>query len=376
MIPTARIVLYSLTLAVLCGALGGCPDRYPVPIADLDGLAEGWNAVEPGGDTVCSDGTAYRFFVRPGDPARLMFYFQGGGACWNGATCDPDLDPTYYVNLADTDPSKAHGVFAFDNPDNPFADYSVVFAPYCTGDVHLGDRVATYTAPETEDHETHEFVINHKGSVNALAVLDWAGEHFFRPATVFVTGSSAGSIPSPFYAMQIAGRYPGARVVQLGDGSGGYRRGEDSSAVERAWNTVDVLRRSPEFEDLEPGELTYELLYIGAARRQPGMRLAAFDHAEDETQKRFQALSGNRVESLLPLLRANREDIRSEVRTFRSFIAGGDMHTILLRPEFYTQVAADTRVRDWVAALAEGRPVDDVLCGNCEAAEYVAASAE
>ena len=33
----------------------------------------------------------------------------------------------------------AAGTSTGTNPDNPFADYSFVFVPYCTGDVHLGD---------------------------------------------------------------------------------------------------------------------------------------------------------------------------------------------------------------------------------------------
>ncbi|MDH4107693.1 MAG: pectin acetylesterase-family hydrolase [Gammaproteobacteria bacterium] len=359
------------------GLLAGCPDRIPEPMAEpepvalLDRLSPGWNAVEPGGETICSDGTDYRFYVRPGDPERLMVYFQGGGACWNGATCDPDLKPTYYVNLAELDLAKAHGVFAFDLPSNPFADYSVVFAPYCTGDVHLGNAVATYTAPEVEEHAEHEVTINHKGTVNAQAVLDWTSAHFLKPSTVFVTGSSAGSIPSPYYAMQIADRYPEARIVQLGDGSGGYRRSESSAAVENAWGTLDILRRSPEFADLEADDLTYEILYVGAAKGSPNIQFAAFDHAEDGTQKRYQVLSGNEVESLLPLLRANQQDIRREVDNYRSYIAGGDMHTILLRPEFYTQTVGDVSVRDWVAALADGKQVADVACTDCAAPEYV-----
>ena len=369
------------------GLLAGCPDRLPEPVADpapeaapapiakLDGLVPGWNAIEPGGETTCSDGTPYRFYVRPGDPARLMVYFQGGGACWNGATCDPDLKPTYYVNLVELDPAKAHGIFAFDVEANPFADYSVVFAPYCTGDVHLGDAIATYTAPEVEEHAAHEVTINHKGTINAQAVLDWTGEHFLRPETVFVTGSSAGSIPSPYYAMKIADRYTEARIVQLGDGSGGYRRGENSDSVENTWGTLDVLHRSPEFAALKADDLTYETLYVGAAKGSPNVQFAAFDHAEDGTQKRYQALSGNEVESLLPLIKANQEDIRREVGNYRSYIAGGDMHTILLRPEFYTQTVGAISVRDWVAALANGEQVANVVCSSCAAPEYVKGAA-
>jgi len=77
----------------------------------------------------------------------------------------------------------------------------------------------------------------------------------------------------------------------------------------------------------------------------------------------------------MPLLEANQADIRREVGNYRSYIAGGDMHTILLRPEFYTQTVGDKTVRDWVAALANGEPVADVACSKCAAPEYVEGAA-
>ena len=45
------------------------------------------DTIEPGGETTCSDGTPYKFFVRPGAPEKVVFYLQGGGGCWNGGTC-------------------------------------------------------------------------------------------------------------------------------------------------------------------------------------------------------------------------------------------------------------------------------------------------
>ncbi len=38
------------------------------------------------------------------------------------------------------------GLWLFDrgDGDNPFADASYVFVPYCTGDLHAGSRVAMY----------------------------------------------------------------------------------------------------------------------------------------------------------------------------------------------------------------------------------------
>ena len=54
-----------------------------------------WQSIAPGGDTSCSDGSAYRFYVKEGDPNKVVLYMQGGGACWNRATCDPTMQPSY-----------------------------------------------------------------------------------------------------------------------------------------------------------------------------------------------------------------------------------------------------------------------------------------
>ena len=53
--------------------------------------------------------------------------------------------------------------------------------------------------------------------------------------------------------------------------------------------------------------------------------------------------------------------------------AGGELHTILTRPEFYTYAAGGHRLRDWVAALAAGEAVPDVACTDCAEADTVAA---
>ena len=49
-------------------------------------FAQEWETVVPGGDTICSDGSPYRFFVHRGDPGKLLIEFEGGGACWSGST--------------------------------------------------------------------------------------------------------------------------------------------------------------------------------------------------------------------------------------------------------------------------------------------------
>ena len=59
-------------------------------------------------------------------------------------------------------------------------------------------------------------------------------------------------------------------------------------------------------------------------------------------------------------------DIDAAITNYRSYLAPGDVHTILLRPEFYTYSVDGTSFRDWVAALAAGDEVGDVHCGACD----------
>jgi len=362
-----------MAVSFLLGSCGEAPQSavasIPSPIANLDGLAPGWNIIEPGGDTVCSDGTPYKFFVRPGAADKLMVYFQGGGACWTGGTCDPDLKPTYYVNLEKADPDRYDGIFRFENPENPLGGHSVVFVPYCTADVHIGDAVTSYQAPEVEEHAPHQFEIQHKGFVNADAVLDWTYAHFLKPESIFVAGSSAGSIPSPYYAMRIANQYPDARIAQLGDASGGYRMEENTARPHDHWGTVDRLKNVPGFEDIDNANFDYARLYISAAEQQPNIMFAQYDAAEDKTQKYFLSIAGNEPPSLLSVIDENQIDIRKGVSNFHSYIAGGDLHTILVKPEFYAYHVEGVLVRDWVASLVNGEELDDVRCSDCAEAE-------
>src|SRR5688572_1119188 len=62
-----------------------------------------WQSIEPGGDTVCSDGSPYRFFVHAGDPGRLLVEFEGGGGCWSAETCALEI----YTRRITHDPEAA-----------------------------------------------------------------------------------------------------------------------------------------------------------------------------------------------------------------------------------------------------------------------------
>ncbi|HEX8618257.1 MAG TPA: pectin acetylesterase-family hydrolase, partial [Thermoanaerobaculia bacterium] len=270
-------------------------------------LHEGWNRIEGGPGTGCSaPASDFAFFARPGDPKKLVVYLDGGGACWNEQTCttEPEYDPA--VDDSD-DPSKRfrRGIFALDDPRNPIRGFTIVSIPYCTGDVYMGTRTVTYAGKE----------IRHMGAANAARALEWTFAAVRDPEVVFVYGLSAGAIPSPLFAAQIAKRFPRARVVQLGEGAGAYRSAEVPRVMTQ-WGAASK---------------TFEQLYIDAHATSPRVTFAQFNNANDAVQSGFLYLLGTPAESLPPLLLQNHADIRAAVPQFRSYTTAGDEHVLLPR---------------------------------------------
>ncbi|MCA9542655.1 MAG: hypothetical protein KC620_27350, partial [Myxococcales bacterium] len=130
-------------------AFTACEEAEPTYTDGLPGRppASTWIAIEPGGDTICSRGTDYRFFVRGGDPHRVIIDFQGGGACWDASTCSSagSLFSEEVGQLSTFTGYLDSGVLGgiFDDAGE-FADWTIVHVPYCTGDVHWGNARAEY----------------------------------------------------------------------------------------------------------------------------------------------------------------------------------------------------------------------------------------
>lgn len=330
-----------------------------------DELEAGWNTLAPGGDTTCAFDTEYTFHVRPADSEDLLIFFNGGGACWFSQICNPEA-PTF-VPFTNEVPGST-GIFDLENEENPFADYNMVFISYCTGDVHLGNSEVVYELPATDESDAQEFTILHNGYINSMTVLDWIFENTDSPENIFVTGSSAGAIAAPFYAGLVAEQYPDSTVVQLGDGAGGYRIPQNTPIVNSVWNTLSILPEWPEYSEATLDNLTFEAYYMATAARFPDMQMAQYNTANDGTQYAFLELSGISGVPLQDLLEANFDDIRQQVESFYTYTAGGDLHTILRLPEFYEYEVDGVTVRDWVADLAVGEPVSDVVCTDCETA--------
>jgi len=341
----------------------------PVELPTMpEGLEEGWNEIATGGDTICSRGTEYAFFVRPGTVNKVVIDFIGGGACWNQTTCsvadaifNPDIDNVRAAIAANL-PS---GMYDTSEPDNPFKDWYHVVIPYCTGDIHWGDNVATYGS------DPNTVVINHKGAVNTRAVLDWVYDQFSAPEQLFVTGCSAGSYGSVMWAPHIAQHYPDSRVIQFGDSGAGIITQDFFEESFPSWKAEGSF---PTWIDgLDPNqvnllELSLSDLYVGLSNHYPQHQFSQYNTAFDENQVfYFKAMGGTDAEEWSQQMQASIDEIQQSAPSFASFIPSGEQHCIILFDNFYTVNVGGERLVDWLASMLGGTQPDNLACSDCSA---------
>ena len=321
-------------------------------------LAVGWTTIEPGGSTICSRKTPYRFFVRPGKINRVLIEFEGGGACWNTLTCGIGSS-TFKDDVQDLpwlkDESKAVGIADHRHDANPFKDWHHVYIPYCTADVHWGDASASYPAAPPIN-------IEHRGASNAKVALDWAYANIPSPDKVFVTGCSAGGYGSAFWSTHISKHYDQASVTLLSDAAAGIITDtfyKDSFPV---WN---VKANFPDFIGVNPDAFdTLPPLYVGAAKSLDNLFLAQYNAVYDKTQHFFyKAMGGGDAKEWSQKMRSSVDEIAQGTQKFRSYLAPGAVHCIIVRPEYYTLEVGGVRLTDWISDLAHGKGPASVDCG-------------
>ncbi|KAH7479271.1 uncharacterized protein KRP23_6067 [Phytophthora ramorum] len=183
--------------------------------------------IYPGGNTRCafddyqdsvtafSTNSTYFFQVFPNadlDKSNLMIFFQGGGACTDEETCSFSLQCSLGASatLATAATSSSAGVLNRSISDNMFKDWNIVFIPYCTGDVHAGNRIL-----EPYDSSVAgllgepqclglNYTMHLNGYNNTQAALNWALENYPDVDNLIVGGESAGSLGAQLHSAHIA----------------------------------------------------------------------------------------------------------------------------------------------------------------------------
>jgi hypothetical protein len=362
-----RAVIVAACVGLAASAIGGvgagasappATDPGSEPAAAPESAPTGeWEAVVPGGDCACADGAEFNLFVRDADPAKVVLFLEGGGACFDATSCAfTEGESTLYDwNIGeDDDPGQLRGIFDLANPANPFADHSFVYVPYCTGDIHLGDVTREYSP---------ELTVEHRGWANGNAAVGYLAEQYAGAEQVVVIGESAGSIAAAVYAGLVADALPDAQVTVFADGSGGYVDDPTlNAAIGGLWNVV----QPPWAADVPREEWSIPAMVESTGLHDPDIVMSRFDYAYDNVQLLFMSVLGLELD-LLESMDANEARIEAAGVNQYSFTAPGADHTLVRSDDFYGMELGGVRLVDWVTAIVNGEEVEDVHCDECEA---------
>lgn len=138
-------------LALLLSACGGSSPSQSL------GLPEHiWTWVDVPG-AICSDGSPTGLAVNPGSGDTLVLFLNGGGACWDPITCGAGLaqggpyrSTQFQSDLGRVAPGSIVDRGAADAIYG--AGATLVFLPYCTGDVDWGKSTNDYPGVRTWHH--------------------------------------------------------------------------------------------------------------------------------------------------------------------------------------------------------------------------------
>lgn len=236
----------------------GAPDAGDVDAgrpdagSEADGGVADWRFIGIPGSR-CARGAQAGIGYRPGAPDELLIYLQGGGACWNTGTCQPSLQqwgpicnygsnaPCLWDNaggtkplaafVSHTDPFPADGGGAFPSElatvassllfsrrvENPVHDATMVFVPYCTGDLHAGDAVRTYQVKADAFSQPVARQHHFAGARNLDAYFAWLRTQHPNVQRIWFIGVSGGGYGVSLNLGRVKAAFPEADVHLLAD---------------------------------------------------------------------------------------------------------------------------------------------------------------
>jgi hypothetical protein len=379
----------TITAAILVAA-NGAAAQETMPRATMTPKTQaGWVKIVPqpvriGGRNftpTCSKapGTTSKFyyFFHQGTADGLVVFFNGGGACWNSETCskprlagnratfsgkdDEDAVGVYKAELLPGDiPAHRSGIFDLSNPLNPVRDWSFVFVPYCTGDVHSGSNTAHYTFPDT----AKPFTIEHRGWDNMQVIMHWMRRNLQQPARLLVSGSSAGAYGAATHYTALRALYPKASAVFLGDSGQGVTTPDFERVRNKNWNyQLPVSVFGAAAQQTPDTEVVAKL-----AAHFPNDRFAQFTTIHDATQTAFYAQMGSGQACNAWTNTMGRElTSRQAAANVRSYVAQGNTHTILRAPLFYSERSGGMPFAAWLGALLQDATLpSNQRCPTCQ----------
>jgi len=365
--------------------------KITVPIGEYSVIVGGEEKqISPSCALSSYTGEPYSFYIHQGKPDKLIVYSTGGGACWNKETCNPASG--VYVpssHVGSNDPNEVDGLFDLENPDNPYKDWTMVYLPYCTGDVFLGSKDTTYINQNPNfpisGFPSETITINHRGSDNFLFVMNYMRQYQLDQPKPFkkilIAGSSAGSYGATLnfpWVKEFLGQGDKSKHFLVSDGGVGVITNaflDDALfGAGSSWNIDANLHPAlVELSGVEEGNSFLSEAYHLLSMNYPKDKFVQYTTAYDAIQVFFLNIMLNQDDpnswqiglnfpgwsySMLTIT----DGLSDTLSNYRYYIDTGCNHTVLRFPEFYSSAlehgANNITFIEWLAAMTGGGKVD------------------
>lgn len=336
------------------GCLGDCTRVDPIDAPTLE-----WKYFEVPG-TQCMNGQPAGFGISLNpDSDNVMIYLEGGGACFSDA-CDFTAFNIPFIPPPD-------GIFNRNNQGNPVKDWSMIYVPYCTGDIHGGDK----------DTEIGGQLRHFRGYSNITKYLQLWVPTFPSADKVLLTGISAGGFGAGLNAVQVAKAFgPGPQMIAVDDSGPPLSNQVIPPCLQKTFREVWGLDQTilaecggdcSDPDDFASGVLAHTLT------KYPEIRFGLFSNTADTIIRtymgsgwgngQYNKCDGLPVSVPAEVYETGLLDLRAtyEAEAATYYIGQGQVlynfglgHTVLRSPSFWTTSIDGVQLSAWLGGVIDG----------------------
>lgn len=367
--------------------------------APLDGKGNPASPAAPPGWTwylidgaVCRDGSPTGFYVRNGTVDKLLIYLEGGGACTSPGFCSYNPANVDQVLAGDgqtvagsiggavagrQQPGSA-GIFDNTKDVSPFKDWSEIYIPYCTGDVHFGTR-KNVTVPNLTGAQQFVGYLNMKLFIGRIVPT-------FKDklSRVVLTGASAGGFGAQLNYSMVQDAFGSVLVTVIDDSGPPFSDEHLPVCMQKRWRELWGLNDAfppdcMECRQADGGGLGRFAEFL--LRKHPNATIGVVSSMQDEVIRLFYssglsdcsgfetadptAITLGQVDPNVYLTAdaytAGLNDLRAKNTStgkLATYYLGGasiTFHQHIWRPRFYEAAASNTTLAQWTTNLLNGK---------------------
>jgi hypothetical protein len=323
---------FAIVAGAGCGG-GGSSAATPIALSTNGPIAattNAWTWIDVP-QSNCDDGSPTGFGVNPGTGPDLVIYFDGGGACWDATTClvhpEEAKGPYGKAQFTAQVPKESGSILDRGLANNPFATATLVEIPYCTGDIHAGNNVASYVEPNGTT-----FAYHHAGHANALADLARIAATWPSPRKLVVIGSSAGGFGALMNYDAFRSRFTPGEAYLIDDSGpplpNGLLAPSILADIYGNWNIGALL------DPLCNCRNGFEPLMAALLQKYPNDRMSLLSSEQDAEIRAYYELTASQFQLAVDQITV---EVMKPATNARFFLTPGATHDMLADPGSYSE---------------------------------------